>query len=150
HDRPANFMHRARRRGFTLIESAIVLVIVGVGTVATIQLLAAGTVANGDAHRLTTGINLARGVQEMTQSMSFAQVLALDGRTWSPPVDSMGQAQADFTGWQQDVAVTKVDPNRLSLSLPSTTETPMARVTATVTYAGEHVCELTWLAVKTE
>jgi len=41
---------RGARRGFTLIEAALVTIIVGVAGVATMELLAAGTVANGESH----------------------------------------------------------------------------------------------------
>src|SRR5690606_20233682 len=106
---------RPLRRGFTLIEAAIVTVIVGVGTVAMIQLLAAGSMANNDAHELTTGLNLARNIREMTQSMTYAEILDLNGEVFSPPVDSLGQAQSGFDGWKQTVKVQKVDPNYITL-----------------------------------
>ena len=141
---------RPLRRGFTLIEAAIVTVIVGVGTVAMIQLLAAGSMANGDAHSLTTGLNLARNIREMTQSMTYVQILDLDGEVYSPPVDSMGQAQSGFDGWQQAVTVQKVDPNYLTLELAQSTDSPMARVTVSVSRDGEEICSIDWLAVKTQ
>src|SRR5690606_33999907 len=121
----ASFAPRRLRRGFTLIEAAIVLVIVGVGTVAMLQLLAAGSMANTESHELTTGLNLARSIREMTQSMTYQQVLALNGKTWSPPVDAIGQPQRDFPGWEQAVTIYKVDPNYIALTVAPTVDTPM-------------------------
>jgi hypothetical protein len=59
------------RRGFTLIESAIVTVITGFGVVGMLQLLAAGTLANSEGTELTMAINLANNVREMAVGMPF-------------------------------------------------------------------------------
>ncbi len=149
---PRLFIFRRRspaRRGFTLIEASIVTVIVGVGTVAMIQLLAAGSVANGQSHELTTGMNLANNVREMTQSMSFQQVLALNGKTWTTAVDAMQQPITSLDGWSQHVQVTRVIENAVSVATQAT-DSNIARVTASVQHHGQKVCEVSWLIVKTE
>ena len=46
---------RHDRAGFTLMEAALVTVLVGVGVVATLQLLAAGTMSNGYANEMVDG-----------------------------------------------------------------------------------------------
>jgi type II secretory pathway pseudopilin PulG len=60
-----------RRRGFTLIEAAVVTVIIGFGCVGMLELLAAGTMANSEGTELTTGINLANNIREMSLGLSF-------------------------------------------------------------------------------
>jgi prepilin-type N-terminal cleavage/methylation domain-containing protein len=59
------------RRGFTLIEAAMVTVIIGVGVVAMLQLLAAGTVSNSEGTELTTAINLANNIREMSLGLAY-------------------------------------------------------------------------------
>jgi prepilin-type N-terminal cleavage/methylation domain-containing protein len=59
------------RRGFTLIEAAIVTVIIGVGVVSMLQLLAAGTVSNSEGTELTTAINLANNVREFSLGLAY-------------------------------------------------------------------------------
>jgi prepilin-type N-terminal cleavage/methylation domain-containing protein len=59
------------RRGFTLIEAAMVTVIIGVGVVAMLQLLAAGTVSNSEGTELTTAINLANNIREMSIGLAY-------------------------------------------------------------------------------
>src|SRR4051812_17096804 len=59
------------RRGFTLIEAAMVTVIVGVGVVGMLELLAAGTMSNTKGTELTTAINLANNVREITLGLQF-------------------------------------------------------------------------------
>src|SRR5689334_18528489 len=59
------------RRGFTLVESAVVTVIVGVGVVAMLELLAAGSVSNAEGAELTTAINLASNIREISLGLPF-------------------------------------------------------------------------------
>ena len=148
---------RARcRRGFTLIEAAMVTVIVGVGTVGMLQLLATGTIANNDSYHVTSALNLANNVRELTQGQSFDAVLAMNGRTISPPVDARNRAIAQYTNpdgkspWAQSIKVEKVDENRITVTVPNTTDTPTARVTVSVTNNGKEFCSLNWLIVKTD
>jgi prepilin-type N-terminal cleavage/methylation domain-containing protein len=140
---------RGLRRGFTLIEAAIVTVIVGVGTVAMIQLLAAGSVANGQSHELTTGMNLANNIREMTQTMTFADVLALNNRTYSPAVDAMNQPVSSLAGWKQQVATTRVVENAVNVTTTAT-DSNIARVTVWALHHDRKVCEVSWLVVRTE
>src|SRR5690349_6272577 len=50
---------RRREGGFTLVEAALTMVIIGTGVVAMLQLLAAGTMSNSSAAELTTAVQLA-------------------------------------------------------------------------------------------
>lgn len=146
---PNHLWRKAARRGFTLIEAAIVTVIVGVGTVAMIQLLAAGSMANGQSYQLTTGINLANNIREMSQSMTFAQVLTLNNKTWSTPVDAMGQDLSGFSGWSQKATVTRVLENALTVATTAT-DSNMARVTVQSLHNNQPVARISWLVVNTE
>src|SRR5262245_9589871 len=109
--RPHNF-YRRRQAGFTLLEAALTTMIVGVGLVATLQLLAARTTSNIDGARTTTAVNLGRGVREMTLNMTFDEVRALNGRSYHPPIDSRGEAIDSLSQWTQTVAVQTVDPDK--------------------------------------
>jgi Tfp pilus assembly protein PilV len=85
-DRPPRAPRRARTaRGFTLIEAAMVTVIVGVGVMSMLQLLAAGSAENGDAARMTTAMTLANNVREMSLALAFydpQQNPAVAPRVW--------------------------------------------------------------------
>src|SRR5688500_4836529 len=99
------------RRGFTLIEAAIVTVVVGVGIVGMLQLLAAGTLANTESTELTTALNLAGNVHEMSLSVPYQNIMTLDGQQYSPPIDSKKQTISALTNWKQAVTVNYVDPD---------------------------------------
>ena len=79
--RPCPSAHR--RRGFTLIEAAMVTVIIGVGVVSMLQLLAAGTMSNSEGTELTTAINLANNVREMSLGLDYYDPNT--DKTVSPP-----------------------------------------------------------------
>ena len=62
---------RSARGGFTLIEAAMVMVVIGVGVMAMLQLLAAGSVQNDDAARITTAMTLASNIREMSMGLAY-------------------------------------------------------------------------------
>jgi prepilin-type N-terminal cleavage/methylation domain-containing protein len=137
--------HKLGRRGFTLIEAALVTVIVGVGFMALLQLLAAGTISNLQGAQTTTGMNLAKNVREMSLKMPFAELMDLDGQSYNPPIDSRGTALTDFANWTQTVDVQPVDPDKLTLDVAA--DPPDAvRITVTASHNGRIVCSTSWYA----
>src|SRR6188768_3571958 len=100
-----NFVRQTRRRGFTLIEASLTTVIIGVGFLSMLQLLAAGTVTNLRAIQSTASVNLAKNVREMTLKHKFSELMALNGSTYQPPIDSQGKALADFAAWKQTLSI---------------------------------------------
>lgn len=161
----------SRRRGFTLIEAAMVTAIVGLGVVAMLQLIAAGTASNTSGTELTIGMNLARSVREMTlglrftdpttptrwgldsgesiASMNVDDVNDLDGAELSPPVDARRQRINDMGTWQQSISVCSVSPEWLTLDNMSKGSTDAVRVTTRILHHGKEVCRLSWLVFRT-
>ncbi|HEX2973412.1 MAG TPA: hypothetical protein VHP11_13840 [Tepidisphaeraceae bacterium] len=164
----------SKRRGFTLLEAALVTCIVGVGISALLQLLAAGTVSNTAGTELTTGLNLAKNVHELALGLAFADpsskyrwdplepphwgpesdeptvaqyddVDDLNGATFNPPIDARRQSLGEFPNWSQSVKVSSVDPDYLPNDKVGNGKTPAIRITCTVRHRGESVCELSWL-----
>lgn len=136
---------RRGARGFTLVEAAFVTVVVGLSCAALMQLLAAGTVANIDAAEITSGMNLGNNLHEATLPMTFAQILSLDGKNYSPPVDSQFNSLSTLgSTWKQHVDVKYVDPNNLS-NLSGTTVEDTARVTVIVYHNNNAVYSTYWI-----
>jgi prepilin-type N-terminal cleavage/methylation domain-containing protein len=155
-----------RRRGFTLIEAAMVTVIIGVGVMSMLQLLAAGTAANEDAAELTIAINLANNIHEITLGMPYYDpqtptvwnskeptvaewdnITDLDGATFNPPVDARRNPIPEYAGWRQSVEVESVTHDKVTVTTPDTTAEPTARVTVTVRHRGRTVYATSWLVV---
>jgi prepilin-type N-terminal cleavage/methylation domain-containing protein len=152
------------RRGFTLIEAAIVTVIVGVGVVAMLQLLASGTMANTESTELTTAMNLAGNIHEMSLGISYKNIMTLDGKNFSPPIDgqltfntatppavtSYGNSISTLTNWKQAITVNYVDHNKITLTVPKTQLEPTARISVTVSHGTRPVYTTSWIVSAAE
>ena len=139
------------RRGFTLIEAAIVTVIVGIGVVGLMELLAAGTMANITSKQTTTAVYLANNVNEMMQGKSYNILKATyDNATYSPPRDGRGSAISGFGEWGQMIDVSYVLPNRLTTVVPDTQVEPTARVLVTITVHGKPIYATQWIVAAAE
>jgi len=142
-------LRRRSRGGFTLIEAAIVLVIIGVGVTGLVQLIGAGSMANSNSAELTTGIELANNINEMLQGVPYASLKSTyDDVVYNPPKDALGNdLTANFTGWQQSIDIKYVDPLYVASAVPDSQIEPTCRVTVAVSHRGQVVYTAEWLAV---
>jgi len=157
---------RRRRRGFTLIEAAWVTVLVGLGAVAMMELLAAGTVSNAAGNQMTTAVNLSNNIHEIVLALPFADpqqpttwatkeasiavydnILDLDGCTFNPPLDVRRQAIPDLAGWSQKVTIDTVAADMVSSVRPKNATVPTARVTVQILLRDKIIHETSWLVV---
>lgn len=157
----------AARRGFTLVEAAIATVIIGLGTVAMMALLAAGTNSNLQTGQLTTAVDLANNIHELSTQLPYpttgtwdmpgGQTIAnifsagnvswLDGQTFSPPIDATATAINGMSTWSQGVTVDNVDPTSSGFPAltPNSISNPMSRVTVSIFHNGNQVYQTSWL-----
>ena len=153
----------ARRSGFTLIEAAMTTAIIGFGVVSMMGLLATGTENNKDSAQLTTGLQLARAIREMSVSLPFNDPTSpttfgkeageslstfddlddLNGFVASPPVNARRLTMNEFSGWEQSVTVQTVDPDALTVNAPNGSQ-PAVKVSVVVSRSGKHVCTVEW------
>jgi type II secretory pathway pseudopilin PulG len=162
---------RVCRRGFTLMEASLVTVVIGVGVVAMLQLLAAGTLANGYSNEQTTAVNLANNVHEISLGLpfydpdtlpkatpawstpenasntAFDDILDLDGKTFNPPIDVNRNSIANADAWTQQVSVKSVGGDQMSSVRPNTVAEPTALVTVTILHNNKAVYQMSWVAV---
>jgi type II secretory pathway pseudopilin PulG len=163
---------RTRRGGFTLIEAAMTTVIIGVGCVAMLRLLGAGTLANNDGAELTTGMNLAGNIRELltgvhysdptspshwgaesgeTSATAYNDLDDFDGKSFSPPIDARRQSLgSNYSDWTQSVKIETIKPDSLSTTISHLNLTPdlrpTCRCTVTVTHNGKTVYTQNWIA----
>ena len=149
-DNRINNLKRARSRrrgGFTLIEAAMTTVIIGMGVMAMMQLIAAGTVNNIQSFEMTTGVNVSKAIREITVQKTMAQILAMNNTTHDPPWDSRSQPMSTLAGWQQTIKVQAVNPDNLTQNI--TDSDPSAvRINVTVTHNGTKAADLSWYSFK--
>jgi len=120
-------------------------VIVGVGFVATLTLISAGTMSNAAGAERTTGVNLARNIRELTLQKKFSQLQAFNGKVYTPAVDGRGVALDQLSGWTQSVTVQPVNYNWLTVA--SSDPAPVAlRLSVSVTHNGRKVTGVSWYA----
>ena len=141
---------RRRRGGFTLIEVSLTIVIIGLGVLAAAELLATGTQANADSHRLTTALNLAGNMREYAQQKAAADLLAMDGDVYSPPHDARGNSIDGLEDWEQVIDVEKVSPDWITVDVSKTSTSRLMRLTVSVRYRGAEMTSEMWVLADTE
>ncbi len=160
HLRPPN------RSGFTIIEAAFVMVIVGVATLAVVELLAVGSMSNAEGSEQTTAMNLAANIREISLGLAFqdpeqptewktreASVAAyddlkdLDGAVFQPPLDVKRRPINECAAWSQKITVQTVAPDNMISDRPRDPVEPTARVTVVISRNGREVYETSWVAV---
>jgi Tfp pilus assembly protein PilV len=162
-----------RQHGFTLLEAALTIIIVGTGFVSTMQLYAVCTQNNRDAASMTTSMFLANNIQETLADMPFSDpsgaafgleetgqaITAYDDIddfhgwvSWpNAPVDASRDAITSMAQYEQRVTVTLVDTNKPSLAAAGT---DAAKVTVSVYYhrtppsAAQLVHQISWIRVR--
>ncbi len=147
------------------METALVTIIVGVGTIGMMELLAAGGMSNRSAADLSVASNLAKNIHEMSLSLAFndpvtpthwglesGETLAtlndlddLDAQTFSPPIDARRQSLSQFSGWSQAVSVHSVDPNKVTLNVTNGSSTAVS-VTVTIYHNNKVVLTEQWVS----
>jgi type II secretory pathway pseudopilin PulG len=162
--RPRN---RPRNRGgFTIIEAAFVMVIVGVATLAVVELLAVGSMSNAEGGEQTTAMNLAANIREISLGLAFqdpeqptewktreASVAAyddlkdLDGAVFQPPLDVKRRPINEAADWSQKVTVRTVAQDSMVSERPKDPLEAAARVVVVISRNGREVYETSWVAV---
>lgn len=137
-----------RRTGFTLIEAALAIVIVGVGIVAAVQATATCTQQNGQGARMSTAMTLASNIQELMAKLQyvdpkdpgkkfgpqagetltgpapFDDILDFRGQVFSPPIDAARIAHPELSSYTQAVDIVPVNPLKLTQELSVPTSPP--------------------------
>lgn len=149
-----------RRAGFTLLETGLATVIVGVGLLATFQTFLACTLQTHESAQMSTAMMLTTNVQEMMGGLSFCdpgsgrgsfraesgEVLATfddiddfdavhdSGQIGlTPPIDSLRQPIPELSQYTQVISVWPVYPNKLSInSNEASPEIPQTTYTGAV------------------
>ncbi len=144
-----------RRRGLSLLETAMATMVVGLAVLSLIKLVATVTTQNVATQRVTIGLMLANNIREMMAGLpyndpaigthlgangealaTFNDVEDFDGLVASPPVDANRQPIPELANWKQQVTVKHVSPSNYTLtdSLATDSACTCDRVAVTVSY----------------
>ncbi len=152
------------RAGFTLIETALAIVIVSLAVGGMLQLLAVGTQSNISGTEMTTAINLTKNIKELSTRLAFQDpanpssaftpesTLATANDIWdlnnlslSPPVDVRGVAIPAYENWTQKITVQTVLPRQLVAAQPNDPTQPTAMITVTILHQKQTIATNSWL-----
>jgi prepilin-type N-terminal cleavage/methylation domain-containing protein len=148
-----------RRGGFTLVETAITLVIVGVAIAALVVSIGASTRMNAEARDLTTATFLAQSMREWSSRVGlfdpdtdttgdYDDLEDFQDQTFQPPRDGSGIELTDenFGNWKQTVDLEYVDANYLAGPAQGTPSgTTLGRFTVRVYRDDELMARLSWV-----
>jgi len=160
-----------QRRGFSLLEAVIAMLLVGVVLVAALHVLAGTTASTLTTAQHAAGVLLAEGLLAETLTLPYAEPDAGqtavfgpeagetggsraafddvdDYRNWSasPPESPDGTVLPGYAGWTRSVAVAYLDPSDLNQVVAS--DMGVKRVTVTASFNGRPVAVLT--AIRTD
>lgn len=168
-----NALRAGRDRGFSLVEVVVATAIIGVGVVALMACIGAGTRANGFGKTLTRATLLAQEMREWTLRLPFTDpdagaednppgpdgaenpLSAVDdlddlmGVTFCPPKDGMGCDIYDMTEWSETLTLTWRSPTDLK-ALVADGASNVIHVELKITYQGLPVLTTGWLVAKRE
>ena len=144
------------RGAFSLIEVALATIIVGIGILAVVAGLGAGSRVNDAGRDLTQAVFLADEIREWTVRLPFSDpnggtslssLYNANGVTYSPPQDGLGQSISGMTGWSQVLMLSWRDPNRLNTTVSPNSST-VINANVSVRFQGKEVLAANWLVAK--
>ena len=159
---------RARRRGFTLTEVAIAIIIVGLAAVSLVTAGGACTRATRGSRELTQAVFLAQSIREWSILLPLTDpdpadagsplgpdpndapgmpddVDDLMGMSFNPPRDGAGNPVSDLADWSQAVTLTWVDAEALTPVEPGSSNA--VEVQVEVSFQGRAIFTTGWLVI---
>lgn len=140
------------RRGFSYLDVMVTVIIVGVAVTGLMQAMASSTMVNVTARDAEVAVNLARNVHERAMSLPMSGVDALNGRTFTTPIGSDGNALTGYTDWTQTVQVSRVladASHDIKANATGTPTTRLRRITVQARHKGAVIYNESWLLAAT-
>lgn len=134
-----------RRRGFTLVEVLVAVLLVGLAIASLVATSGAFTIKNGAAVDLSTAEFLIEEIRERTAMMGFDELAAMKEAIYCPPIDVNGEQLEDFGVFGQQVRVECVGGADLD---EITESSDFVRVTVTITKNGRPISSASWIRAK--
>lgn len=160
---------RTKPKGFTLIEVAFAVCVVGLGIASLMAASGACSRARDGGDKLSQAVFLAQEVREWTVRLPFSDPDELDAgnppgadpydvqgvvddlddlmdATFDPPRSGQGSPMGDMAGWSQAITLTWVNPETLAAALPG--QTDAVRVEVSIGFKGANLFDAAWLVMR--
>jgi prepilin-type N-terminal cleavage/methylation domain-containing protein len=160
--------HVKNKRGFSLIEALIAILLVGLAIASLVAANSAFTKANGAGTDLSTAEFLLEQVRELTTLLPVidpetevavfgpetGETLAnyddlddFDGANFSPPISAQRSTLTDFAAYSQQVTVENVNPSNFEQVIADHGSC-FVRITVRVLKNSKEVCSASWLRAR--
>jgi prepilin-type N-terminal cleavage/methylation domain-containing protein len=131
------------KKGFTLIEILIVVVLLGMAMAAIVASNVAFTQATAQAAQLSTAEFLIEQIRELTALLLYNDVDDFNGAVFNPPIDCQQRQLTDFSDYSQAVTVENLSAN-LQPAGPDP-NSPFVRVTVRILYQNNEITKASWI-----
>jgi prepilin-type N-terminal cleavage/methylation domain-containing protein len=131
------------KKGFTLIEILIVVVLLGMAMAAIVASNVAFTQATAQAAQLSTAEFLIEQIRELTALLPYNDVDGFNGAVFNPPIDCQQRQLTDFSDYSQAVTVENLSAN-LQPAGPDP-NSPFVRVTVRILYQNNEITKASWI-----
>lgn len=130
--------------GFTLIEALIATVLLGIAIFALLMSSQSFSKANGEGLEMSTAEFLAEQIREMTVSLPFASLAALNGQVNSPPHDSQGNSLTAYPAYSQKVTGVYLQSNDFTKTWTSGAK-DFYKITVDIYLNNEKISSASWI-----
>jgi len=130
------------KKGFTLIEILIVVVLLGMAMAAIVASNVAFTQATAQAAQLSTAEFLIEQIRELTALLLYDDVDGFNGEVFNPPIDCQQRQLTDFSDYSQAVTVENLSANLQPGPDPNS---PFVRVTVRILYQNNEITKASWI-----
>jgi prepilin-type N-terminal cleavage/methylation domain-containing protein len=133
-----------RKKGFTLIEVLIAVVLLGIGIIALVRAGASFTGSNNTSINISTAQFLISQIREHTAAMDFDNLTSLEANTL--PFDVNGDTITDLSnaGYTQTIEVENVSSSDFN-NIVAEGSSDFAKVTVTVKKNGKEITQSSWI-----
>lgn len=157
-----------KKRGFTLIEVLVAVMLLGLAIVSLLAANTAFTAANGAGTNLSTAEFLVEQIKELTMPLAVidpettgiptfgAEEAALgeyddlddfDGKVFSPPIDGRRQILSNFSAFSQHITIQNVEPGNFE-QVTADHGSNFVRVTVTVFLNSQQISQSSWIRAR--
>jgi prepilin-type N-terminal cleavage/methylation domain-containing protein len=135
------------KRGFTLVEILIAVILIGLAVVGLIASNISFTQANGFGADLSTAAFLVQQVHELTAMADYNALLAFDGISYCPPKGANGEDLSDFGAFTQQITVENVSDSDFEDVLPDNSSN-FVRITVRVLLNSKEISSSRWIRAR--
>jgi len=131
--------------GFTLIEVAIAIIIVGLSITSLMMLLSSGTTVNHYSNDMSTAVFLADQLRNMTDQVNFDNLQDYHQQSFNG-VDADQNPVAGLQGYQQTITVQPINPDDLTIYIGPDPQAVL--ITAVVKQKNTELTRISWLRTR--